>query len=830
MTERKRRRKKKSGLKLFISVMIGFFLTASLAGGGVLYYLVKDTPSWDPEKLKNSESSIIYDKNGNEIAKIHGAENRVHVKLEDVPQVVKDAFLATEDVRFYDHGAIDFRAFGRAVVANVTDGFGSQGFSTLTQQLVKNAFLTREKTVSRKAQEIYLAYELERKYTKDEIFEMYLNRMFFGHNAHGIQAAAETYFAKDVKDLSLQEAAMLAGLMKAPNNYSPFKNPVAAKERRAHVLDNMLKYELITATQAEEAKADNFTQLNYNGNVQDRFKYPFPYFVEYVQEQLEDKFGPDKVLEGGLRVYTTLDPKIQQATEDALNNKKNFPKSNEDKNGNLQPQAAAVVIDPHTGEIRALVGGRGTDNQKRVLNRATQSKRQPGSSFKPLIAYGPALERGLSPASVVDDAPVKYGSWEPKNSGGGYGGLTTLRSAITKSVNIAAIKLVKDNKIPKSVAFAKKAGITSLGDPANMGLGIALGDQEITPLELASGYSSIANGGLHLEPTAILKISDRDGNVLEEIKPKQTVAMKATTAYMLTDMMESVVKKGTGTKAQLKSWPVAGKTGTTNDNKDIWFAGFTPALVGVVWMGHDQPTAMPHQYGGTYPAQIWKAIMTKSHDGLEPVKEFKKPDGIVYATVCRYSGKKPSPDCPSDALITDMFARGKVPTEVCDLHVQKTVCATTYQLATPNCPDTVLRSFIKKGASGVRMSVSEPTETCTMHGSGTAKTVKVCTDPTHNGKLYLANVPGKDQEGGCPDSVVRTLTPGTQAPTEQCPIPEHSLVAKPTAPESPTEPDTGTTPGPTTPTTSKPELPNNPEVWSPNVPVSPVKPKTVTLN
>lgn len=830
MAERKRRRKKKNGLKLFISVMIGFFLTASLAGGGFLYYLVKDTPSWDPEKLKNSESSIIYDKDGNEIAKIHGAENRTQVKLDDVPQVVKDAFLATEDIRFYDHGAIDFRAFGRAVVANVTDGFGSQGFSTLTQQLVKNAFLTREKTLTRKAQEIYLAYELERKYTKDEIFEMYLNRMFFGHNAHGIQAAAETYFGKDAKDLYLPEAAMLAGLMKAPNNYSPFKNPVAAKERRGHVLDNMVKYDLITINQAEEAKQDNFALLNYNGNVQDRFKYRFPYFVEYVQEQLEDKFGPEKVLEGGLRVYTTLDPKIQQAAEDALNNKKNFPKSKEDKKGNLQPQAAAVVIDPQTGGIRALVGGRGTENQKRVLNRATQSKRQPGSSFKPLIAYGPAIERGLAPASVLDDAPVKFGTWEPKNSGGGYGGLTTLRSAITKSVNIVAIKLVKENKISKSVAFAKKAGITSLGNPEDMGLGIALGDQEVTPLELASGYSSIANGGLHLEPTVFVKIADRDGNILEEVKPKQTVAMKATTAYILTDMMESVVKKGTGTKAQMKKWPVAGKTGTTNDNKDIWFAGFTPALVGVVWMGHDQPTPMPHQYGGTYPAQIWKAIMTKSHEGLEPIKEFKKPEGIVYATVCRYSGKKPSPDCPSDALITDMFARGKVPTEACDLHKPVTVCAATYQLATPNCPDTVVRGFLKKGASGVRMSVIEPTETCTLHTSGTAKTVKVCTDPSHGDKQYLANVPGKNQEGGCPDSVVRTLTPGTKAPTEYCPIPEHSLVAKPSTPEEPTTPDTGTTAPPVTPTTTVPGGPNSPEVRNPSVPVSPTKPKTINLN
>jgi len=810
---RKPRRKKNKGKPIILAFLFLFFLSGA-TGFGILTYLVKDAPPLDTNKLKSSETSIIYDQDGKEIAKIHGAEDREHIKIDDVPQVVKDAFLAIEDVRFYDHSGVDPKAIARAAVANVTEGYGSQGSSTLTQQLVKLYFLSPEKTLKRKVQEAYLSLQLEKKFSKNEIFEMYLNRIFFGHNAYGIKAAARTYFDKDVKDLTIAEAATIAGLPKAPNTYSPFKNPETAKKRRNAVINNMFKYGFITAEQAEEAKADDFSTLQ-KGSTANKISYPYQYFVEYVQEELEKKYGPDKVFKGGLRVYTTLDPKIQQAAEKALSNPKNFPKSKVDENGIPQPQAAAVVIESKTGYIKAIVGGRGQEtDKKRILNRATQSYRQPGSAFKPIMAYAPAIEKGKGAASVVDDAPFKVGSYSPKNFDGKYGGLTTLREGLRRSVNIVAIKLLKENKISYAHEIAKKMGISSLSPKQDDGLGIALGgiSKGVTPLEMASAYQTFANGGIHIEPTAILEVRDRDDNLIDEFKQTKTVALKASTAYIMTDMLKTAVNSGTGSRAKIKGWPVAGKTGTTDESKDVWFVGFTPELTGAVWLGHDQPTPMPKQFGGTYPAQIWREIMTAAHKGLKP-REFKKAKGIAYATVCKYSGNKPSPDCPDDHLVTDVFPAGKVPSKVCDIHVVKEICATTGQLPNEYCPDVVTKVLIKKEASGVTIpGIYEPKEKCTIHGPDTPKTTFICTDPSHGGTPYLANLPGQGEQGGCPDEVVQPLPSGTPAPTERCPLPDHTVTPKAEQPENPSQPgDTGATEtrDPIQPT--QPALPEQPE-------------------
>ncbi len=791
---------------MLIVLLLFFFIGA--AGFGTLTYMVKDSPKLDTAKLKTSETSVIFDKDGNEVAKIHGAENRQYIKIDDVPQVVKDAFLAIEDIRFYDHNGVDPRAIARAAMANVTEGYGSQGSSTLTQQLVKLVFLTPEKTLKRKIQEAYLSIQLDNMYSKDEIFEMYLNRIFFGHNAYGIKAAARTYFNKDIKELSLAEAATLAGLPKAPNTYSPFKNPEIAKKRRDAVINNMLRYEFITVDQADDAKLDDFSTLQKGGS-KDTINYPYQYFVEYVQEELEKKYGPDKVFEGGLRIYTTLDPRIQETAEKALSNPKNFPKSKTDEKGLLQPQAAAVIIEAKTGQIKAIVGGRGKENdKKRILNRASQSYRQPGSAFKPILAYAPAIEKGKGAASVEDDAPFKVGAYHPKNFDDTYRGLTTLREGLRRSVNIVAIKLLQENKIAYAKEMSQKMGISSLMEQDD-GLGIALGgiSRGVTPLEMASAYQTFANNGIHIDPTAIIEVRDRDNILIDEFKQTKTVAMKTSTAYIMTDMLKTAVNSGTGGRARIKGWPVAGKTGTTDESKDIWFVGFTPELVGAVWLGHDQPTPMPRLYGGNYPAQIWREIMTEAHNGLK-VKDFKKPKGIAYTTVCKYSGNKPSPECPDDHLVTDIFPAGKVPSKECDLHVTKEVCGTTGQLPNEYCPDVITKVLIKKEASEVYMKgVSEPTEVCDIHGPNTPKTISVCTDPSHGGVPYLANLPGRGEQGGCPIDVVQDLSPGTVAPSEKCPLPDHVVTPKVEQPEDPSVPDG--LPGTVEPT--RPDQPAQPE-------------------
>lgn len=787
------------GKKLLL--FLALLLVGTGLGVGIYAALaIADAPAWDPGKLAVSESSTIYDSKGNIIAKVHGSENRTVVSIKNIPPHIINAFLAVEDANFYKHHGIDYKAVVRAVVANITDGYGSQGFSTITQQLVKQTFLSPEKTIKRKLQEIYLALQVEDHYTKDQILEMYLNRIFFGHNAYGVQAAAQTYFGKDVKDLTIAEAAMLAGIPQAPSRLSPFRNPELAKKRRAHVLDNMVRFEFITQEQADQANADNFESLNREGRQRgNTASYEHQYYVEYVLDQLEEIFGPEKVFAGGLQVYTALDPDIQAEAEKVMNDPKNFPQGKANEEGIIQPQGAVVIMEPGTGQLKALVGGRGQTEGLRVLNRATQSHRQPGSAFKPVIAYGPALEAGMSPATVVDDAPVSYGKYSPKNYDGSYSGLTSLRSALTRSVNVVAVKLLNEVGIKKAMKIAHSLGISneSLDPAADYGLSIALGglSRGVTPLELAGAYAAFANKGIYVQPTAILKVTDKTGKVLWEGIPKKQKALKSSTAFMLTDMLQSVVKYGTGTRAQLPGWPVAGKTGTTNDAKDIWFAGYTPKLVGVVWIGYDQPKPMPREFGGRYPALIWKKIMSKAHENLKPV-DFEKPDSVVQATVCKISGKRPSEICPQEDLVTEYFAEGTVPEEVCDLHIEVKVSAASNLLPSPSCPDVVSRVFIKRSASQVPMPNMAPEQVCTLHSPDNVETVSICADPAHNGKEVRANLPGAGESGGCPAELVvkKTYVKG-QAPREKCSLPEHQItVSQPEPPANSQPPASPTTP------------------------------------
>ncbi|ABO50174.1 penicillin-binding protein, 1A family [Desulforamulus reducens MI-1] len=748
MAKRKSRRLRPGRLILLITILI--VTIGGLASLGFFAYAMSDMPAFNPQALENMVPTSIYDKDGNLVTRI-GTENREPIQLSEVPATVKDAVLATEDEHFYDHHGINFRSLGRAVFRNVAAGEIREGFSTITMQLVKLSYLSPERSMKRKMQEVILTLQMERHFMKDEIFEMYLNKIYFGQGAYGIQSAAQIYFGKDLKtdELTLEEAAFLAGIPQAPSAYSRYldsgkslddgenseqdkkkleeqhqKDYDLTLNRRNIVLLRMKEAGKITEEERQAAASKPLP----DGTKMQATRYPYPYFIDYVTEKLVQKYGPDMVYKGGLKVYTTLDPKIQKTVELAMANAKNFPNYKPDKNGLPQPQGAAVFMEPGTGYLRAIVGGREHTHQ-RALNRATQYQilsngskigRQPGSSIKPIVAYGPAVEyKGMGPASVIDDIPTSFGNYSPKNSGGGFRGLITMRQALTSSVNIVAVKLLNSVGISQAVKFAQGLGITTL-DANRDGLAMALGgvSSGVVPLDMVGAYGAFANQGIYVKPHAIIRVERFDGSIVEEFKPERRQAMKATTAYLITDMLRSAVQSGTGSRANLGARPVAGKTGTTDEGKDIWFVGYTPELVGAVWIGHDLPTRMPQAYGGIYPAMIWREVMSKSLADV-PVRPFTKPSGIVYATVDSKSGLLPGPNTPSDHMVHDMFAQGTIPTKVDDLHQIMEVCATTGELPNDYCTDRITKVVIKTPytvpPNVADFALRAPVKTCSLH-------------------------------------------------------------------------------------------------------------------
>ncbi|WP_422445437.1 transglycosylase domain-containing protein [Thermoanaerobacterium sp. DL9XJH110] len=769
----KRRRKT---LTLQNIVLLFFFVlfVSFGAGLGIFFSYLKDAPAFDPNKLKPSETSFVYDKDGRVIAELHGEQNRIPVSIDQVPEHLKNAFIAVEDQYFYKHKGINFRSILGALWTDIVRGGYHRGASTITQQLVKNAFLTPDKTLKRKAQEAWLAIQLERHYTKDQILEFYLNQIYFGHSAYGVESAAQTYFGKSVDKLDLAEAAMLAGIPKSPHTYSPYLNFDKAKERQAVVLNTMVEMGFITRDQAEKAKNE---KLNLVGLKKGKADYKAPFFTDYVVQelasQLQKEFGLsedeayDKIYNEGLKIYTTVDMKIQEAAEKALADPKNYPYTKYDKNGNPQPQAAAVVIDPHTGYIKAMVGGR-EHQQKLGFNRAFQAYRQPGSAFKPIAVYTGAIDMGFTAATVIDDSPVYYpaGSgkqWSPKNYTNDYKGLTTIRKAIADSVNVVAVKVLSSIGIDRGIEYAQKLGIKSLvltGPKNDRQLTIALGGltKGVTPLELAAAYGTLANQGTHVEPVAILKVLDKNGRTLIENKPEQWPAVSKQVAFIMTDMLRSVVTEGTGKRLASLPFPVAGKTGTTSDSKDVWFVGYTPQLVAVVWMGHDDPTPMSHVAGGYQPALIWKQIMTVAQKDL-PRMNFERPDGIVGPiNVCLDSGNLPTELCYKDPrgprVRGEYFIKGTEPTTFCNVHVEKLIDVSTGLLATPYCPPELVqkRVFIQrpkpytvspKGQIPLDAKYEAPVEYCNIHGPESSFEVPPREpEPSAENKAIQENPPG----------------------------------------------------------------------------------------
>ena len=595
--------RRNSGSRILLIVAV--VLTVMIVGVGCGFLTATLNTKQDLEDVRPAASSQIYDINGNELANVHAEQNRVPVKISQVPEHLKDAFIAVEDVRFYEHSGVDPKGIMRAVFANITNKGVAEGGSTITQQLAKNAYLTQDRTYKRKIQEVFLALQLERKYTKDEILELYLNQIYFGQGAYGVQAAAKTYFGKDVKDLDLNECAMLAGIPKSPNYFSPLNNLQAAQERKAVVLDQMAKYGYISASTAAKTKAENMNLVK--PQKQDASGGLASYFIDYVTQQMIEKYGADAVYQEGLKIYTTLDVDMQKAAEAAM---QNLPVHSTDGSGNKQPQAALVAIEPSTGYIKAMVGGRGTDQ----FNRATMAERQPGSSFKPFV-FAAALENGLTPSSTVEDKPINIGGWQPQNYSRNFNGTVTMRYVAEQSLNVPTVKIAQEVGMEKIIYLAEKMGISTFvkeGRANDMNYAVSIGGMTkgVTPLEMTSAYGTFANDGVHVEPVAIVKVLNQKGEVLEEAHPKSEQVLKKSTANNLTSMLMGVIARGTGTGANIGR-PAAGKTGTTDNYQDAWFVGYVPDLVAGVWVGCDDNARMGSMTGGTTPATIWKAFMSK---------------------------------------------------------------------------------------------------------------------------------------------------------------------------------------------------------------------------
>ena len=615
-------KRKRPWKRLFLVLTVIAAVIVVGAGLGFVTASLHSMPSLKDE-IRPAASSQIYDSSGKVITTIHSVENRVPVSINKIPKDLQNAFVATEDARFYQHFGVDPRGILRAVWSNLTGGGLAEGGSTITQQLAKNALLTQDRTLKRKVQEAFLALQIEQQYSKREILELYLNQIYFGQGAYGVQSAALVYFGKNVEDLTLNECAMLAGIPKSPNYYSPMNNMKAAKERQGVVLDQMVKYEYITPDVAYKARGAEIKLAAKQAQSGNNFA---SYFIDYVTQYLIDKYGADSVYKDGLKVYTTLDSDMQTAAEQAI---QNLPVYKTDANGLKQPQGALVAIDPHSGHIKAMVGGRGNDQ----FNRAVMAERQPGSAFKPFV-YLAAIESGLTAATIIEDSPVSFGSWSPNNYDGKLHGKVSMRTALEHSLNIPTVKLAQQVGVDKPLYYAQQMGISTLvlsGPTNDRNLAMSLGGltRGVTPIELASAYGVLANNGVRVEPLAVLKVVDRNGKVLEQNTPKERAVINEKSAYILTDILRGVIQRGTGAGADIGR-PAAGKTGTTDDYKDAWFVGYTPDLVASVWLGFDNEKYLNGVTGGTLPATAWRTFMSKAVANI-PARDFPRPSGVVIA-------------------------------------------------------------------------------------------------------------------------------------------------------------------------------------------------------
>jgi 1A family penicillin-binding protein len=632
-----------------------------------------------------AQATTLFDRQDRPVFTIF-KEQRIEIPLSKVSPLLVKAIISIEDQRFYEHQGVDTVRIVGSALTNLREGRRAQGGSTLTQQLARQAFLTLDKSYRRKIKEVIVAAELETEYTKDEILELYLNKVYFGDGLHGVEAASLGYFGKHASDLTLAEAALIAGLVKSPSAYAPTVNLTRAQTRRNLVLQTMVANGAVTPQEAEAARVEQITLKSALGRDD-----PYgAWFKEEVRRQLIARFGLDRVYQGGLKVYTTVDMMMQQAAEllveDALTEVEERRASRNASRAKQPPpddgarlEGALVALDPKTGEVRALVGGRSFESSH--FNRAIQARRQPGSAFKPFV-FAAALEDGWSPSSIVDrlDEPIQtlQGAWMPEDEHADSPAMT-LRTALRTSSNRAAVRLLEEIGISRTVDYAKRLGVGSVPSVPSL----ALGSGEVTLEGMTSAYATFASAGVHHLPVVIRRVEDREGRVIFETPDTSTQVLSEHTAFLLSSMLSDVVNYGTAWKARRVGFqlPAAGKTGTTNDYVDAWFVGYTPNLVAGVWIGYDQPkTILSGGYAGDVAVPLWGRFMKVATKGDRP-EWFTPPKGLVGIAVCRMSGKLPDVGCMdvevvSDTgevthksmVITDYFLRNKVPTEVCPLH------------------------------------------------------------------------------------------------------------------------------------------------------------------
>jgi penicillin-binding protein 1A len=632
---------------LAAAVLLGVFMGLGAMAGLLLAYM-QDLPVLPgPDNLSPSLATKIYDINGQLITQL-SIENRTLIHLDQTPKNLVNALIALEDRRFWSHWGVDPQGILRAALVDLKTGHLTEGASTLTQQLAKNLFLTRERSFSRKVKEMLLAFQIERHFTKQEILEMYLNQVYFGNGAYGVEAAARTYFGKHASELTLSECAVLAGIPRSPNSNNPINDLKQAKFRRDTALHAMLEESMIDQQDYTLALAEPITVFRADPAVA-------AYFVDYVRQQLETTYGANAVYKGGLSVYTTLDLRLQDFAQVASEQGARAVEAKaapylEDQFGlasKPQLQLAFLAMDPRDGHILAMVGGR--DFQNSQFNRAVQAKRQAGSSFKPFI-YTAAIENGFTAADTIDDLPVVYQDsegkeWKPENFDSKFEGRVTLRHGLAESRNVVAVKLLEKVGIFNAVNTAYKMGITS---KLNRNLSLALGTSEVTLLEMVNGFCPLANGGVRVEPMAILSVRDANGKLLEENPPKAEEVLKPAVAYVVTSMLQDVIDRGTASNLRtqgLFTRIAAGKTGTTSDFSDAWFIGYTPELVAGCWFGYDERRRIGRLLtGGAIAAPVWADFMMHALQGT-PDRPFPVPPGVKFSTICAETGQPPDKNC-----------------------------------------------------------------------------------------------------------------------------------------------------------------------------------------
>ncbi|MBU8567853.1 PBP1A family penicillin-binding protein [Virgibacillus pantothenticus] len=673
---RKQKKAKKKPLwkKILLSIVI-IFIVMGLGAGATAAYWIATAPDLDESKLSDPLASEFLDKDGKAFA-VLGEKNRTKISYDDLPQVLIDAVTATEDARFFEHSGIDLRRIGGAIIANIKNGFGSEGASTITQQVVEKSFLSAEKKISLKVQEQWLALQLERDYSKEEIMEMYLNKIFYGSNAYGVAAAAETYFGKeDLNDLTLPEAAILAGLPQRPTAYNPFKNPELTKERMDTVLTLMVRHGKISEKEGEEARNVDIPSLLVEKKPETT---PYEGFLQQVEKEVKEKVNGADIYTDGLKIHTTIDQSAQKHVESLLTDSDANPISYPDD----EMQAAMTVLDTKTGAIRAI-GGRRNSEGKKELNYAIQNTTQAGSTFKPIISYGPAIEYNkISTYHQINDDkpyPIPGTNKTIRNWNRQYAGWMTARHALNQSLNVPAVKVLEEVGYDKAKEFAEGLGIKFADNKILIGDAIGGTKTEVTPLQLAGAFRAFGNEGLYNEPYSVTKVEFPDGKTVE-LTPKAKPAMSDYTAYMMTDMMKTVVTEGTGKTANIPGLPVAGKTGTTSlpereGSPDAWFSGYTTNYTISAWVGgyqDEEGKREPIPDGNTQiPLEMFKSTMTELSKDIE-TKDFVKPDSVVEAEVEKGSNPpaKPSAHTPADKIITELFVKGTEPKETSEVFDQ----------------------------------------------------------------------------------------------------------------------------------------------------------------